>query len=59
MSATSEAEAIAVDLALREIERELRRHLDLGERVAIGFILERFADDWLAIRPGGPWCPWC
>lgn len=36
--------AVEIELAIREIEHELRRRLDLGERIAIGFVLERFAD---------------
>jgi len=38
--------AVALDNALAEIERELRRRLDPVERVAIAFALERFAASW-------------
>ena len=38
--------AVAVETTLAEIERELRRHLDPVERVAITFVLERFVERW-------------
>jgi len=38
--------AVAVETALAEIERELRRRLEPVERVAIAFVLERFAERW-------------
>ena len=43
--------AVEIDDTLREIEHELRRRLDLEERIAIGFALERFADR-LPMREG-------
>jgi len=38
--------AVAVETALAEIERELRRRLEPVERVAIAFVLERFVERW-------------
>jgi hypothetical protein len=53
----SDRRAIEIDAALREIERELARHIirfSAVERAALTFVLERFAERWPKER-GGLW----
>jgi hypothetical protein len=47
--------AIEIDETLREIERELRQPVEPFERVAIRFVLERFADRVPHERELTPW----
>lgn len=45
----SDWRAVEIDEALREIERELARHVirfSAVERVALMYVLERFAERW-------------
>ena len=54
-SAIADRCAVEIELAVHEIERELRRHLDPVERVAIAFALERFAERWPHQKEFRPW----